>query len=203
MSRGLGSSPARLPTADLASAFGPPDRAAGLAGKLAPAPGPAGPPPAAPESAPQPNKSASRPPEARAARGRPGPAAVPRSETAEDPIQPVIVYLSASLRDRVRERVASTRVTYTELTLEAIDATHPRLGDILAERRPKARESSLFRGPSRPRRQHHDEPQVQVSLRPARRDLEVIDRLVVELGASSRSALIATALTAYLNQPSP
>jgi hypothetical protein len=195
----LGTSPARLPVADLASVFGPPDRAAGLAGKLAPVPRPAAPLATAPapvEASPEP--TAATPGQADI-QPEPSRAAPPRSSAVDgDRIQPVIVYLPASLRDQVRERAAETRSTYTELALEAIDATYPRLGDLITKGQPKPRDHSLFAGPARPRRQRHDEPQVQVSLRPARRDLEVIDRLVVDLRAPSRSALIATALTAHL-----
>lgn len=110
----------------------------------------------------------------------------------------MIVYVPASLRDTLREAAAVRSATYTELVLEAIDATHGRLAALLAPVSAKTRSGSLFTVPPARRRQRHTEPQVQVSIRPTRGDLDVIDRLTRETAAPSRSALVAAALTAHL-----
>lgn len=195
MSAGLGNQPSRLPAADLADAFGPPNRAAGLAGRLTQLPSRSEPVPAL--EAPQ-NEEGVRPPGQKGAGERPKRRRTEREQTAA-PVQPIIVYLSASLRDRLRHHATSTGRSYTELTLEALDATHRRLGDLVADATSATtRPGSLFTG-ARPRRLRHDEPQVQVSLRLLRQDIDVIDRLVTDLQAPNRSSLVATALGAHLS----
>ncbi len=197
MSAGLGNQPSRLPATDLADAFGPPNRAAGLAGRLTQLPSRSEPVPA-PE-APQNEEGVSRPPGQKGAGERPRRRRAEQEQTAA-PVQPIIVYLSASLRDRLRHHATSTGRSYTELTLEALDATHRRLGDLVADATSATtRPGSLFTGAPRPRRLRHDEPQVQVSLRLLRQDIDVIDRLVTDLQAPNRSSLVATALGAHLS----
>jgi hypothetical protein len=56
----------------------------------------------------------------------------------------------------------------------------------------------MFVGRGRPRTRRNREARVQVSLRPLRDDIVVIDRLVAEFNAPSRSALIDVALDEYL-----
>jgi hypothetical protein len=49
-----------------------------------------------------------------------------------------------------------------------------------------------------PRQVVHDEPHVQVGLRPSRADLGVLDELTERYRAPNRSALLAAALNLYL-----
>jgi len=145
--------PVRLPKADLSAAFGPstPDRSAGLRGlgltrrareqASDPAPTPVTDlaearaptelePPAEPQDRP-----------AKKTRRRP---AQPASAEADSGVQAVIVYLPASLRERLRARRSETGDTYTTLALDAVEHCHADLGDLLAEVRPAARSQGLF-----------------------------------------------------------
>lgn len=191
----LGQQPSRLPTADLAAAFGTPQgphRAAPLAGRLAPVPAPTAPAPPRPGPAIAPTESPAGSDAPHAAHGEGGDVAGQRSLT-------VIVYLPASLRDRLRAQASSRGATFTDLALEAVDATHGRLDQLLADTRRPTRPGSLFAAPPPRRRLRHSEPQVQVSLRLTRSNLDVLDRLTREHTAPSRSALVSAALGAHLD----
>jgi hypothetical protein len=200
--------PVHLPKADLGAAFGPAstDRTAGLRGldlnrrPREKASDPAAAPvrdlaearaatPAQPEP---PSDAQDRP--AKKTRRRP---TQPASAEADSGVQAVIVYLPASLRERLRARRSETGDTYTTLALDAVEHCHAELADLLADVRPAARSQGLFahRGP---RRVQHAEPQVQVNIRPSRGDLTVLDQLVEQHQAPSRSALVAVALNRYL-----
>lgn len=110
----------------------------------------------------------------------------------------MVVYLPASVRDRLRTHTGhQDGATYTDVVLDALDALHEQLEQLLAGARTGRQEGSLFQDRER-LRQRHNEHQVQVTLRPARHDLAVIDRLVRDHNASSRSTPIARVLDAYL-----
>jgi hypothetical protein len=187
----LGTRPSGLPPANLAEALAPtPGRGSRLGGRLAPARPttprlagvePSAPPPAAVSSTPV--RPAPERPQQQASRGAP---------------RTVIVYVPVSVRDRLRKLAAEQDVTYTQLVLDALDATHEQLGPVLSQRG-QTKTRSLFQQPAVPRRRRHEEPHVQVSLRLVPEDLAVIDRLTDELNAGSRSHLVATALKAYLS----
>lgn len=202
----LGESPSRLPAADLGTAFGPPDRSAGLSGRLQKKPPMPRPTPTSISVAPQAS------PDSQEAMGQDG-ANVPtqrvgrrRARRTSDvesilPVQ-VIVYLPVSLKDRLRDAARTSGATYTAIALDAIDATHDQLGELLGASQPTdapRREGSLF-GVQPVGQAHQDrEARVQVSLRTRRRDVDVIDELAGRHGAS-RSALISAALTAHLRE---
>lgn len=184
----LGQQPSRLPAANLSGAFAPPDRSSALSGLLSPTP-----------TTPQPRSAAPR-------QASSGTSVNPQLGPPRDALLGnathalvVIVYLPATLRTQLREVTAKSGSTYTDLALDAIDATHSRLSDLLQAPGRPDRPSSLFAGARPRRRQRHIEPQVQVSLRLTTSQLKVIDDLVSDCAASSRSALVATALRAYLN----
>lgn len=186
----LGREPSGLPPANLAGAFGPPDRSAALSGLLTPVRSvPAQPPAAATTDLNQPDSLSPHLP----SRQRDSDADGSRPLT-------VIVYLPASLRDRLREAAATQPATYTELTLEALDATHARLQDLLGEVGITRRQDSLFTDSTARRRQRHNEPQVQVSLRLTPSQLAVIDGLTSRYSAPSRSALVAAALAEHMKR---
>lgn len=199
----LGESPSRLPAADLGTAFGPPDRSAGLGGRLQKPPSPEPSPTpisVAPQARPDPQEATAQDgasvPTQRAGRPR-----VKRTSNVESimPVQ-VIVYLPVSLKDRLRDAARTSDTTYTAIALDAIDATHAELGELLGASRPAdapRREGSLF-GVQPVGQAHQDrEARVQVSLRTRRRDVDVIDELAARHGIS-RSALISAALAAHL-----
>jgi len=99
---------------------------------------------------------------------------------------------------RVTKVTATRGATYTELTLEAIDGTHQRLGTLLGQAGIPTHPESLFAGPAPRKRQRHSEPQVQVSLRLTMGQRDVTDRLAGEHSATSRSALVTAALRGHL-----
>lgn len=190
--RSLGTRPSGLPPTNLADALTPTARGSGLAGRLAPArltPPQSSqreslPPTSLPQ--PEPPPTTSRPGQGESA-----------GASSRGAARPVIVYLPVSLRDRLRQLTVDRDLTYTELVLEAVDATHEQLASLLTPGKP-SRARSLFQQSATPRRRRHAEPHVQVSLRLVPEDLAVIDRLVSDLHAGSRSHLVATALQAHL-----
>lgn len=111
--------------------------------------------------------------------------------------QTIVVYLPLGVRERLRARHAASQETYTTIVLEAVEATHAHLADLLAACRPAPRPGGLFSYHGK-RRPSQDEAHVQVSLRPTKSDVAVLDQLVVEFSAPNRSALVTAALDNYL-----
>lgn len=200
----LGDKPSRMPPADLGSAFGGKSRSDGLGGRLAPmriapAPAPAAsePPSEVAPAEPKPAKvSAPRPARTTPASAVPNdaPASAVRGNAASSGQQSIVVYVSASIRERLRTSAGDR--TFTDVVLMALDATHAKLRSRFTEQ--PSTTKSLFAGRGRPTSRRHSEPHVQVSLRPLRDDLAVIDQLSADLNAPSRSALINAALDEFL-----
>lgn len=137
-----------------------------------------------------PNQPARRP-----SRSRP---AAPRQVDAEGGTVTTIVYLPAEVLQRLRQARLRSGQTYTELVLDALDATHIRLADLLAAAdRPQTRPAgSLFAG-ARRSAPPTAQPKAQITLRPRASDAEVIDSLARDHG-TNRSKLVTIALTAHL-----
>jgi len=194
----LGDKPSRMPPADLGSTFSGKSRSDGLGGRLAPmklAPPP--PPPPPPVQVPSPEVAAPEPKPAKAAAPRSvkvAPTPAPHTEPASSGMQTIVVYVSASIRERLRNGAGDR--TFTDTVLMALDATHATLQSRFVDQQSATK--SMFTGRGRPTSRRHAEPHVQVSLRPLVDDLAVIDRLSAELNAPSRSALINAALDEYL-----
>lgn len=217
----LGEQPSRMPSADLGSAFAsepPKDRSRGLAGRLAPV---APPPPAAPapdtpaDEVPVPvdepdSPSPAPPPSAPTPIRKPAPKPDRRPASAAKPPEKApdddggrktaIVYVRWPIRDRLRAHAGMhPELTHTDVVLQALDSTHDRLRELFESSAERVAPSGLFSGrPVRGRRRRQQEPQVQVSIRPWEEDLAVIDRLVDEVKAPNRSALVDAALDLYL-----
>ncbi len=199
MTDNLGKEPSGLAPAALGSAFARPDRAAGLRNlalqkrptqAAAPVVDTPGPVVAEGDSEVAPTVEAPKTNQAE----RPNKAALRRSAATS----PTVIYLPASLHERLRsrsEKAAGT--TYTEILLDALDELHGDLAELLVDVRSGRKQGSLFQGRDR-QRQRHDEPQVQVTFRPTRSDLGVIDKLVRDHKVSSRSTFVARVLDAYL-----
>jgi hypothetical protein len=218
----LGEHPSPRPRADLSSSFGPPDRASGLSGRLARPSRPVGAPtsstsaPAAEEAAGEKTPPQLEPssqdtePEApllaltnQAAPRSARPtnrvrAAAPKRIDAEGGTVTTIVYLPAEVLQRLRQARLRSGQTYTELVLDALDATHTRLADLLATAdRPQTRPAgSLFAGPLRSA-PATAQPKAQITLRPRASDAEIIDTLARDHG-TNRSKLVTIALNAHL-----
>ncbi|MEU4423525.1 hypothetical protein AB0F81_23095 [Actinoplanes sp. NPDC024001] len=110
----------------------------------------------------------------------------------------VVVYLSVSLRSRLRAHAAATGRSHTQLVFDALNATHDRLAELVAVSGPAAAPADGIFVAQRTGRRRHSEDQVQVSIRPHAANLAVIDDLAARHTTGNRSALIATALDEYL-----
>lgn len=223
----LGERPTPRPRADLSSAFAPPDRASRLGGRLgrpirpipvAPAEDATDGEPATDREADQPVSQASPEPEFMPApsreasqstggvtstrtgdkRGR-KPAQRLKRQQSEGATATTIIYLPGDVLELLRQQRLRTGSTYTDLVLDALDATHPRLVELLeATNQPHTRPAgSLFAGTNRSR-SVAAQPKAQITLRPRTSDADVIDALARDLG-TSRSKLVEVALSAHLS----
>ena len=128
---------------------------------------------------------------------RPAPAEIDQTQSFQIP-----VYVLPAAKAAAQQRRARDRVTNAEVAFSAIDTTFPELQQLLQSRRTVQRkDGSLF--PSRRHRTRGSsaEPQsrrVAWVLQATAEELGVLDSLVVELGAESRSELIAAAIEAHL-----
>ena len=128
---------------------------------------------------------------------RPAPAEFDQTQSFQIP-----VYVLPAAKAAAQQRRARDRVTNAEVAFSAIDATFAELQQLLQSRRTiQRKDGSLF--PSRRHRARGSsaEPQsrrVSWVLQATAEELGVLDSLVVELGAESRSELIAAAIEAHL-----
>jgi hypothetical protein len=202
----LGERPSRMKPADLGSAFGGSSRSDGLGGRLTPLR--STPPTSTPAVRSADDHAKPKPldgPQTPAPAGnraeesvvktvrKPASAARPNA-TADAPSQTIVVYLGLSVRERLRSGAGD--LTFTEVVLTALDSSVSKLSARFSQPAPPT--GSMFAGRGRPRTRRNREARVQVSLRPLRDDIAVIDRLVAEVNAPSRSALIDAALDEYL-----
>lgn len=138
-----------------------------------------------------------RPPRTASRRLRPAPAMESESQTFQVP-----TYVRTQVKSAAQQRRARDQQTNAELAFEAIDATFADLHELLRQRRTTARRpDSLF--PPRQRRVQGSSAQPDTRVVPwviqaTAAEIAVLDGLVGELGAESRSELIAVALEAHL-----
>lgn len=202
----LGERPSRMKPADLGSAFGGSSRSDGLGGRLTPLR--STPPPVTPDAPirsvedaePKPPSSTRDPVPVSNRAGESPAKTTPKTVPAVQPhasagaSQTIVVYLGLSVRERLRSGAGDR--TFTDVVLTALDSSYGKLRERFSEPSPPA--GSMFAGRGRPRTRRNREARVQVSLRPLRDDIVVIDRLVDEMNAPSRSALVDAALDEYL-----
>jgi hypothetical protein len=128
---------------------------------------------------------------------RPAPAEFDQTQSFQIP-----VYLLPAAKVAAQQRRTRDHVSNAEVAFAAIDTMFPELQQLLQSRRTVERKAgSLF--PSRRHRIRGSsaEPQsrrVAWVLQATAEELSILDSLVVELGAESRSELIAAALEAHL-----
>lgn len=205
--RQLGRDASPLNPVDLSGAFGTPNRAAGLPNLRTPPPPPAAAPApvAQPPTPPPAPTSPPTPPSLPATSEQPQKTAAPATKTRRKatsrkakPPATIVVYLASSLRTRLRAHREATGRSHTNVILDALNATHQRLTDLVAAAtsQPAPAMNGLFE--VQPGRHVHDEDQVQVSIRPTTHNLDVIDSLAAQHTAGNRSALVAIALDVYL-----
>ena len=131
----------------------------------------------------------------------------PRSTTSSD-LDPttsyqVPVYVHPGVRNAATDRRKTDKLTNAEIAFDALDEVQHRLTALIRDRRLQARpDSSLF--PGRVRRGRlagggaaaavGDARRVLWGFRATGAELEIIDRLVADTGAESRSELVAVAL---------
>jgi len=143
----------------------------------------------------------------RAATATAGRGKSPRTPGADEPkpTGQIIAYLKDPVADRLRAAQTATRRTYLQLIIDAVDATHTELPELLETAGYIARRSnSLFGDGAHGVRQHGSgERKQQIGLRPPAAVLAVIDQLVIDCGAPHRSALIEVALDSHLASPQP
>ncbi len=196
----LGKDPSGVPPTDLSSLFAPaaaavPDRTQGVPKLTPPAPAV----PAVAAQRPVPTTAAAEPDaEARPARARRTHQATGSRKPKRHPSS-VVIYLSVSLRSRLRDYAQNTSRSHTQIVFDALNATHHRLAELAAasSKQPAEQSDGLF-VVQRSTRQLHEEDQVQVSIRPNPTNLAVIDRLAEQHTSGNRTALIAVALDEYL-----
>lgn len=128
---------------------------------------------------------------------QPAPAQVSQSQSFQ-----VATYVRPAVKTAAQQRRARDRATNAEIAFEAIDATFSGLQQLLQRRRTVQRKpDSLF--PARTRRRFGTSAQPETRMVPwvlqaTADEIKVLDDLVSELGAESRSELIAVALEAHL-----
>ena len=123
-----------------------------------------------------------------AAGGRVRPRA-PRGQT--------VFYLPFDLSERLRDAAREQAKTHAEVIFDAIEAQLDQLGALLHDAEPMPSAVGVF-SRAEPRQAG---PKVQVSGQIRSDNLSVIDRLVEQHGAGSRSHLIEVALRAHLDGP--
>lgn len=151
---------------------------------------------AEPAPQPEPAKAAKTRPARQAPRSQPTAGAVTAPETRRQYLRSIAVYLPRSLHQQVRSAATRQSTTATALMLAAVNSTHDRLADALAQQAGERTEAGdLFEIPQAKR---VAEPTVQTTIR-------VTDsqyRTLTELAAShqvNRSQLLATAVRLYLS----
>lgn len=190
-----------LPQANLASAFAKPDRAAGI---RLPAPKKAA---AAPQRAvtPVPDQDPTEEPRGRenaptAPRKAPQATKTPRKAPRRAPVITgrLVLWSPVSLRSRMQTNRAATGKRYADQVLDALEETIDQLPELLDQaNRGRQHTGRLF---------EREEPaskatpvKVQLTITGfSDSQLQVIDKLVEELGTESRSTLINTALDQHL-----
>ena len=117
----------------------------------------------------------------------------PRSASA-DTVRNVTLSLPIAVVEALRQRAVADQVSQAEVLLDALEATSPRLAQLVADAMPTRQKGLFVRARPRP-----DDPSTVLPLRILSRNAAVIDELVTQTGAPSRSMMCAVALRAYLN----
>src|SRR4051794_29970665 len=117
------------------------------------------------------------------------------------PNKQIIAYLPFALAERLRGQSKETGRTHLQLVIDALEATHDRLGQLLAKAGyTEGRSSGLFGDGVQPvsRRPRRRGGVDQVTLRPSADVRKVMDELVEQFKAPNRSVLIEVALDTHL-----
>lgn len=119
------------------------------------------------------------------------------------PVQAISLSVPASLAAEWKTYSQSVPRSLVDVMLDAVAATRPRLHVLLRAHQAKLREKTrpvsdgtFLRTPRPPKRL--DDPYVTMPLRMLATNVDILDALVHELAAESRSQLVVVALTAWL-----
>lgn len=119
----------------------------------------------------------------------------------ESPIRESSFLAPAEIRDRLRAHAATKGFTLTQAVLIAVETTAHRLPDLIAAQSGTGTVSKTSLFPAlegRSRRRAPGQANVTISIRINVANLEVLDDLVDQVGAGSRSELLTVALRSYL-----
>lgn len=145
-------------------------------------------------------QSATQPAEATAERPRRGPGRPRRVRSAADAggLQSMTLSLPAAVVEALKLRARADGITQVEVLLDALSVSQDDLRDLVARSQEKPVSDGVFlrRSTRKPA-----EPKATLSLGVLAANIEAIDRISIEVGASSRSALCAVALRSYLGVP--
>lgn len=120
-----------------------------------------------------------------------------RASKAAATTRAISVSLPLSVASKLREHARATRQTQVDVIFDAFNATRHRLADVLRTDETDTGEDLFRRTPKRDR--FEDEPRVTVSLRILSDNLDIVDDLVSQSGAGSRSRLLTQVLRDHLN----
>lgn len=123
----------------------------------------------------------------------------PASET---PIRESSFLAPAEIRDKLRAHAATKGFTLTQVVLIAVETTAHQLPDLIAAQSSTGAISKTNLFPAlegRSRRRATGQANVTISMRINVANLEVLDDLVNQVGAGSRSELLTVALRSYLD----
>ena len=170
----------------------------GLKGLLSRRPAP--PAPERPEPDPSTGPAAAQPPaEATTRTKRPAPAkAAVSSEDSTGGLRPTSFSVPATLIDRLATfKAVNGGLTTADVLLDALEDTETDLPKALG---PAPSEGRFTRSPQRARRRSAEGRLGQLHVRLMASNFAILDDLVTKSGASSRSHLVTTALTLYLDK---
>lgn len=126
---------------------------------------------------------------------------VPASQRVQGPRINRVVYLPDPLFRQVGAACAEQRITRTQLVLQAVEATYPRLEELIAQDlAPHVIKGTLFDTVVISSRQQEPAKR-QMMIQLTAQQAQVLDSLVPTCGARNRSHLVQVALSAHL-QPS-
>ncbi len=112
-----------------------------------------------------------------------------------DKVRQTSLTLPPALTGRLRTRARDAGTSQVNVILDAVVAHRHDLVELVHEAEPVPEKDELFtQSPQRT----ESEPHAVVSIRMNQQNLDVLDQLVKDAGARSRSHLVATALTEFL-----
>lgn len=116
----------------------------------------------------------------------------------KDRVRPSNVHIPVRLLEPLAQLCHRRGLSHGEAIIVALEATHPRLGELI--RPAPTTGGSLFDSRRSRTARTVDGPLTPLNYRLREADFEVLDTLVEQTGASSRGHLITAALTAYLDE---